>query len=94
MLIQDFMYPIKIIGRHARPIDEIWRNGVAKAYQGVTVEDLPNFAMLYGPSECFLLVSLQVEWGELTAFSIRHEPLPQLPDSRHRSPSTLYFCSH
>lgn len=45
----EFMYPIKIVGREGRSIEDIWRSG-ATAYLGMTVEDLPNFAMLYGPN--------------------------------------------
>lgn len=45
----DFMHPIKINGRNGRALNEIWSDG-ARAYNGVTVEDLPNFGMLYGPN--------------------------------------------
>lgn len=45
----DFMYPIKVYGTNGRPIEEIWKDG-ARAYRGVTVEDMPNFGMLYGPN--------------------------------------------
>ncbi|KAJ5689875.1 FAD-binding monooxygenase ktnD [Penicillium macrosclerotiorum] len=45
----DFMYPIQVYGSGGRPLAEIWKNG-ARAYYGVTVEDLPNFGMFYGPN--------------------------------------------
>lgn len=45
----EFMHPMKIIGANGREINEIWRDG-AQAYFGITVEDLPNFSMLYGPN--------------------------------------------
>lgn len=45
----EFMHPIRVLGRNGRPLSDIWRNG-AVAYYGMTVEDLPNFAMLYGPN--------------------------------------------
>ncbi|EER25406.1 Flavin-binding monooxygenase-like family protein [Coccidioides posadasii C735 delta SOWgp] len=45
----EFMHPIKIYGRDGRPLSEIWEGG-ARALYGVAVEDLPNFAMLYGPN--------------------------------------------
>lgn len=45
----DFMYPLQIIGRNGRSLSEIW-DGHARALYGVTVEDLPNFGMLYGPN--------------------------------------------
>ncbi|KAL5050542.1 hypothetical protein BDW71DRAFT_215841 [Aspergillus fruticulosus] len=45
----EFMCPIKIHGSKGRPLTDIWRDG-ASAYYGVTVEDLPNFGMFYGPN--------------------------------------------
>lgn len=45
----EFMHPIKIFGSNGRSLEDIWRNG-ARAYNGVTVEDLPNFGMFYGPN--------------------------------------------
>jgi cation diffusion facilitator CzcD-associated flavoprotein CzcO len=45
----EFMYPIKIKGANGRSLNEIWKNG-GRAYYGVSVEDLPNFGMLYGPN--------------------------------------------
>lgn len=45
----DFMYPIQVYGANGRSLGDIWKNG-ARAYLGVTVEDLPNFGMFYGPN--------------------------------------------
>ncbi|KAL2818466.1 hypothetical protein BDW59DRAFT_181883 [Aspergillus cavernicola] len=45
----EFMYPIRIHGSNSRPLSDIWNEG-ASAYNGVTVEDLPNFGMFYGPN--------------------------------------------
>ncbi|CAI7670197.1 unnamed protein product [Penicillium pancosmium] len=45
----DFMYPIQVYGSRGRALGDIW-NGGAKAYYGMTVEDLPNFGMFYGPN--------------------------------------------
>lgn len=45
----EFMHPIKIFGSNGRSLEDIWSNG-ARAYNGVTVEDLPNFGMFYGPN--------------------------------------------
>ncbi|KIW26597.1 uncharacterized protein PV07_06416 [Cladophialophora immunda] len=45
----SFLSPIKITGRNRRPLEEIWTKA-AYAYRGVTVPDLPNFGMLYGPN--------------------------------------------
>lgn len=44
------MSTLQITGRHGRSLEDIWPKKVARAYQGMTVEDLPNFAMLYGPN--------------------------------------------
>lgn len=43
------MHPIKLKGRSGRPIDSVWQDG-ARALYGMTVEDMPNFGMLYGPN--------------------------------------------
>lgn len=45
----DFMYPIQVYGSKGRSLSEIWKDG-ASAYRGVTVEDLPNFGLFYGPN--------------------------------------------
>lgn len=45
----DFMHPIKLQGSNGRALSDIWKDG-ARAFNGVTVEDLPNFGMLYGPN--------------------------------------------
>lgn len=45
----QFMYPMEIVGRGKQPLRNIWRDG-AEAFNGVCVEHLPNFAMLYGPN--------------------------------------------
>ena len=45
----DFIHPVQVFGANGRPLSDIWKDG-AKAYKGVTVEDLPNFGMFYGPN--------------------------------------------
>ncbi|KAJ5794099.1 hypothetical protein N7457_000698 [Penicillium paradoxum] len=45
----EFMHPIQIYGSNGRSLQDIWKNG-AMAFNGVTVEDLPNFGMFYGPN--------------------------------------------
>ncbi|KAL4892222.1 hypothetical protein BDV59DRAFT_202739 [Aspergillus ambiguus] len=45
----EFMYPIEVYGRNGRSVTDVWKDG-AMAYYGMTVEDLPNFGMLYGPN--------------------------------------------
>jgi cation diffusion facilitator CzcD-associated flavoprotein CzcO len=45
----EFMFPMKIYGVGGRVVEELWREqGGARAYLGISVESLPNFAMLYG----------------------------------------------
>lgn len=45
----EFMHPIQVYGLNGRSLQDIWGNG-ATAFNGVTVEDLPNFGMFYGPN--------------------------------------------
>lgn len=45
----EFMHPIELRGRHGRTLQDVWKNG-AQALNGVFVEDMPNFGMLYGPN--------------------------------------------
>ena len=44
------MYPIRIYGRNSIPLSETWSVTGAVAHLGITVENLPNFGMLYGPN--------------------------------------------
>ena len=46
---QEFLSHIDIYGLDGRSLKDIWRNG-PHAYLGMTVNSLPNFAMLYGPN--------------------------------------------
>lgn len=45
----DFLNSIKVFGANGYPLEEAWAEG-ASAYLGITVQGLPNFAMLYGPN--------------------------------------------
>ena len=45
----QFMHPIKITGRNGTALADLWKGG-AYAYQGITIPEIPNFAMLYGPN--------------------------------------------
>lgn len=45
----QFMHPIELTGKNGRKLSEVWEKG-AQAYNGTCVEDMPNFAMLYGPN--------------------------------------------
>jgi len=44
-----FVFPLKIYGHGGHSLEGAWTHG-AKAYLGMTVKSLPNFAMLYGPN--------------------------------------------
>ncbi|PYH96915.1 flavin-binding monooxygenase [Aspergillus ellipticus CBS 707.79] len=45
----EFLHPMRIYGANGCSLEHAWRDG-ATAYYGVTVEDLPNFGMFYGPN--------------------------------------------
>ncbi|KAL4739421.1 hypothetical protein BDV11DRAFT_215237 [Aspergillus similis] len=45
----DLIWLIEIHGSKDRPLTETWKDGASACY-GVTVEDLPNFGMFYGPN--------------------------------------------
>lgn len=45
----SFLSPIKIRGQGGRSLEDIWAKA-AHAYKGVTVPELPNFGILYGPN--------------------------------------------
>ncbi|KAL3467688.1 hypothetical protein BJX64DRAFT_283156 [Aspergillus heterothallicus] len=45
----EFLHPIKMIGDEGRELADVWDGG-ATAYYGVTVEEMPNFGLLYGPN--------------------------------------------
>jgi cation diffusion facilitator CzcD-associated flavoprotein CzcO len=41
----DFMHPIQLYGKNGRHIGDVWKEG-AKAFYGITVEDMPNFGAM------------------------------------------------
>src|ERR1700691_1001714 len=43
------MHPLEVFGHEGKSLTEIW-NGLPRAYNGVTVEGIPHFGMLYGPN--------------------------------------------
>ncbi|KAL9089485.1 MAG: hypothetical protein Q9159_002525 [Coniocarpon cinnabarinum] len=45
----SFLAPIDFTGRNGRKLGDIWANG-PHSLNGVTVQDLPNFGMMYGPN--------------------------------------------
>jgi 4-hydroxyacetophenone monooxygenase len=49
---QPLKIRMKVVGRGGRSLDDIWGDNPSdpRAYLGITVPDLPNFFMLYGPN--------------------------------------------
>lgn len=47
----EFMHPVEIKGLNNRPLSDIWAGG-ARAFNGVNVEDLPNFGRSDGITIC------------------------------------------
>ncbi|KAL5332949.1 hypothetical protein BJX70DRAFT_87802 [Aspergillus crustosus] len=45
----EFLHPVKVTGANGRELSDVWKGG-ATAYYGMTVEDMPNFGLLYGPN--------------------------------------------
>ncbi len=56
---QSFLSHIEILGKSRQKICSDRRHGL-RAHQGVAVEDLPNFAMLYGPNTNLSHVSVML----------------------------------
>lgn len=84
----EFMCPIQIYGSKGRPLTDIWKDG-ASAHQGVTVEDLPNFGMFYGPNSnlgksCYSGIS--------SSFPLLIIPRPQLNYTHDRVTITIPQC--
>lgn len=46
---QDFLAPMRVVGRDGAELSERWRDG-ARAHLGVTVPGFPNLFLLYGPN--------------------------------------------
>lgn len=46
---QDFLAPMRVVGREGRELSEEWREG-ARAHLGITVPGFPNLFLLYGPN--------------------------------------------
>lgn len=46
----NFLGDLHITGLHGQKLDEIWKDGVAKALKGIMIPEVPNFGMLYGPN--------------------------------------------
>ena len=46
----EYLFPMTIIGREGKTIDELWADGGARAYQGCMMPGFPNLWVLYGPN--------------------------------------------
>ncbi|GAA1878397.1 hypothetical protein GCM10009836_69730 [Pseudonocardia ailaonensis] len=46
---QDYLAPMRVVGRGGRELSEEWRGG-ARAHLGITVPGFPNLFLLYGPN--------------------------------------------
>ena len=46
----NFLGDLNITGMNGLKLDEIWKDGVAKALKGIMIPEIPNFGMLYGPN--------------------------------------------
>lgn len=44
-----FLAPMRVVGRGARELDDVWRQG-AEALLGMTISGFPNLFLLYGPN--------------------------------------------
>lgn len=49
-LAMKMLHPMRIVGRGAKEIHDVWGDDDARAYLGITVPDFPNFFMLVGPN--------------------------------------------
>ncbi len=45
----EFMHPIQFTGQNGTKLSEVWNKG-AHAYLGMTIEKMPNLALMYGPN--------------------------------------------
>ena len=45
----DHLHPLQITGVGGRSLTDIWKGG-ARALYGISLEDMPNFGILYGPN--------------------------------------------
>jgi 4-hydroxyacetophenone monooxygenase len=46
----DFLWPMDVVGRAGRTIEQVWEKDGARAYLGTMVPGFPNFFMVYGPN--------------------------------------------
>jgi 4-hydroxyacetophenone monooxygenase len=46
----DFLWPLKVQGRHGATLEQLWAKDGARAYLGTMLPDFPNFFLIYGPN--------------------------------------------
>jgi 4-hydroxyacetophenone monooxygenase len=46
----EYLFPMKITGRHGRTLEKFWADGGARAYRFCTIPGFPNLWSLYGPN--------------------------------------------
>jgi 4-hydroxyacetophenone monooxygenase len=46
----EYLFPMDVVGRDGRTINEVWQEGGARAYLGTMVAGFPNLWMVYGPN--------------------------------------------
>ncbi|KAG8528165.1 uncharacterized protein KY384_007082 [Bacidia gigantensis] len=57
----NFLSDIRIYGSNGYPLHSTWSKAGASAYLGITVPNLPNFGMLYGPNTNIAYNSLIIQ---------------------------------
>ncbi|KKZ61326.1 hypothetical protein EMCG_04043 [[Emmonsia] crescens] len=88
----EFMHPIQVYGVNGRALSDVWSDG-ARALYGITVESLPNFAMLYGPNtnlghnSIILMIEAQTKYIQAMISAVlkarqQGESLTILPDPK------------
>ena len=81
----EFLHPIRVYGAGGRSLEDIWKGG-PKAYYGMTVEDVPNFGMLYGPNTN---LGMSILSSSLLEIHGTDRDRPQLHHPHDRSPITI-----
>jgi 4-hydroxyacetophenone monooxygenase len=46
----EYLFPMAVSGRDGRTVDELWKEGGARAYNFSMIPGMPNLWMLYGPN--------------------------------------------
>jgi cation diffusion facilitator CzcD-associated flavoprotein CzcO len=88
----EFLHPIEITGSAGRTLSSVWKDG-GHALYGVTVEDFPNFGMLYGPNTNLahnsLILMVEAQSKYITALADKVLTAKSLDGSLKISPKPL-----